>query len=624
MTARRGATRREALAGAAGTAFLLAWPGPARATAPRAHGFTVIGDLKYPAGFTHFAYVNPDAPKGGRIVTQMPARAYNQNFNTFNTLHIYVLRGDGAAGMQYTFASLMAVSSDEPGSCYGYVASEVEISEDGRTYRFFLRPEAAFHDGSPITAEDVVFSILKLREEGHPLLASDLRQVEAALAEDASTVNVTFAANAGRSLPLTVATLPIFSAAWWKDRNFQASYSEAPLGSGPYKLKAYVFGSYVEFERVEGHWADDLPVMRGRYNFARLRYEYYRDRVAAFEAFKKGAMTFREEFTSRIWARDYDFPALSEGRVVKEEVPDGSPSGAQGWFINTRRPKFADRRVRQALGLLFDFEWTNQNIMFGSYQRTASFFENSPLKAEGLPSEAELALLEPLRDRLPEETFGEAYVPPLSDGSGRDRNLLRRASELFREAGCTISGSRLLTPDGRPFTIEFLDDDRSFEPHHNAYINTLALVGIAGTYRVVDAAQSTERLKRFDFDMTVSRFAMPLFPHEGIRNFFSSESAARDGSYNLSGIADPAVDALLDKVVGAQEWDTFVTACKALDRVLRASHFWVPQYYKATHWFAYWTMYSRPEIKPDYDRAVVDTWWYDPEAATRIGMASDR
>jgi microcin C transport system substrate-binding protein len=332
-------------------------------------------------------------------------------------------------------------------------------------------------------------------------------------------------------------------------------------------------------------------------------------------------MTYREEFTSRVWAREYNFGAITDGRVKRDEIPDGRPSGAQGWFLNTRREKFGDPRVREALGLAFDFEWTNKNLMFDSYIRTASFFENSPLKAEGLPSPAELALLEPYRDRLPPAVFEEPHVPPKSDSSGRDRNLRRQAAELLTAAGCTVSGARLLTPDGSPFTIEFLDDDPTFEPHHNAYINGLKTLGIEAEYRVVDAAQYVERLKRFDYDVTVSRFAMALYPDEGILNFFHSDSAHRDGSNNLAGIADPVLDEILKRLVRTRDWEDFVTITRVVDRILRASHYWVPHWHKGTHWIAFWDMFGRPETVPPYDPSIIDTWWFDEERAKNIGRA---
>ena len=619
-----GVDRRTVLkAGAAGAALaaLKPWSAPAQ-DARRSHGLSFFGDLKYGPDFRHFDYANPDAPKGGRIVTQLWSWGYNQNPNTFNTLQIYVLQGDGAAGMPLTFASLMAGSADESDSLYPYVAREVEAPEDRQWIRFFLDERARFHGGTPITAEDAAFSIDILKREGHPLISTELGMVAEVKAEDPRTLLVRFAPGTPRSLSLTVAgSAPIFSKAWWQGRDFQAALSEPPLGSGPYRFKAMSFGRWIEFERVADDWAAELPAMRGRYNFDVIRYEYYRDRVAAFEAFKKGDMTVRQEFTSRIWARDYNFPALERGEVVKEELPDESPAGGQGWYFNTRRPQFTDVRVREALVSAFDFEWTNANIMFNSYRRTSSFFENSILEAEGLPSEAELKLIEPHRDKLPAAVFAEPFVPPVSDGTGRDRTLIRRASELLAEAGCTRSGNRLMLPDGMPFTIEFLDDDNTFEPHHNAYIRNLGLLGIEASYRVVDPAQYQSRLDNFDFDMLVSRFSMALYPSETLRQFFDSSQADQNGSYNLAGIKDPVVDAMLDAVISARTRDEFMTASRALDRVLRAGHYWVPQWHKAAYWVASWDMYSRPATQPLYDTGIVDTWWFDPEKAARIGRA---
>ena len=618
-----GPSRRTVLKIGAAAALLPAFPRTVFAgIATRSYGLSYFGDLKYSPDFQHFEYADPNAPKGGRIVTQMGAWAFNQNPNTFNTLNIYVLQGDGAAGMPLTFATLMTGSADESDSFYPYVAREVETPEDKSFVRFFLDERARFHDATPVTAEDAAFSIETLQRDGHPNISTELRAVMDVTVEDPLTLLVRFAPGTPRSLALTVAgAVPLFSKAWWEGRDFKAALSEAPLGSGGYRVRDFSFGRWIELERVADHWAADLPARRGRFNFDIIRYEYYRDRVAAFEAFKKGEMTVRQEFTSRIWARDYNFPALLRGEIIKEELPDQSPAGGQGWYFNTRRPQFVDTRVRQALVSAFDFEWTNANIMFNSYVRTSSIFENSILKAEGLPTAAELRFLELHRDKLPEAVFAEPFVPPVSDGSGRDRTLIQRASELLTEAGCARDGSRLLLPDGSPFTIEFLDDDNTFEPHHNAYIRNLRLLGIDATYRVVDPAQYQLRLDGFDFDMVVSRFSMPLYPTEGIRQFFDSSRSDQSGSYNLAGIRDPIVDLLLGDVINATTREEFVAASKGLDRVLRAAHYWVPQWHKAAYWVASWDMFSRPAVKPLYDTGIVDTWWFDSEKAARIGKA---
>ncbi len=624
MTGGAGISRRHFLAaGGAAAAFpLLAREAFAQIeTETPLHGISVFGDFKYAPDFAHFDYVDPQAPKGGRIVTQSPSRIYNQNFDTFDTLNMFVLRGNGAFGMGLTFAALMTASSDEIGVMYAYTAESVTVSEDRRTWRFTLHPDAAFHDGSPITAADVAFSLTILRDEGHENLASTLREMEAVEATDERTVAVTLVPDAAASTILAIAGCPIFSAKWWEGRTFNAALSEAPLGSGPYRVGRFSFGSYIDFERVPDFWGAKRPVMVGSYNFDRIRYEYYRDRTASFEAFKAGHILFREEFTSRNWANDYNFPAIAAGRVKREDYPDETPSGGQGWFFNTRRDKFADRRVRKAIGLLFDFEWTNANIMYGLYERAGSFFEKTDAKATGRPDEAELALLEPYRDELPPEVFGEVYVAPVTDGSGRDRNMMRAALALFEEAGCRLEGRRMLLPSGQQLTIEFLGNSDTFEPHHNAFIRNLSQLGIQASYRIVDAAQYALRLRDFDFDMAVSRFTLLMYPSRSIRQIFGSQGANSPGSFNIGGMANPAIDAILEKIIDAETREEFTIANRALDRIIRAEHYVVFQWHKAERWLAYWDYYDRPATSPRYDVGVLDTWWTKPESIRQTGMS---
>ncbi|HET6375397.1 MAG TPA: extracellular solute-binding protein, partial [Methylocella sp.] len=378
------------------------------------HGLSVFGDLALPPGFRHFPYVNPNAPKGGEISLQVSSTLGNQNFTTFNTLNIYILKGDGAAGMSAIFDSLMAGSGDEPDSLYGLVARAVRISPDKRTYRFLLRKEARFHDGSPLTARDVAFSLNILKEKGHPSIRQPLRDLDAAEAEADDIVMVHLKPNHSREAALIVAGQPIFSAAYYAKRPFDETTLEPPLGSGAYKVGAFDQGHYITFERVPGYWGKDLPVNVGQANFDRIRFEYFGDRKVAFEAFKAGVFTFREEFTSAVWATGYDFAAVKDGRVKRAMIPDESPMGTQGWFLNTRRDKFKDPRIREAIGLAFDFEWTNANIMYGVYSRTVSYFQNSPMAAEGRPSPEEVALLEPFRGEIDPSVFGDVTVPPVS------------------------------------------------------------------------------------------------------------------------------------------------------------------------------------------------------------------
>lgn len=609
-------------AGALGVAAALA-PRPTRAgeNETEAHGLSIFGDLKYGHDFRHFDYADPGAPKGGSFASQISSTVGNQNFDTFNTLNIYVLKGDGAAGMPLTFDALMSRALDEPDAMYGLVARSVRASADGLTYRFTLRPEARFHDGSKLTARDVAFSLMILKQKGHPRLSQTIRLMLAAEAEGDDVVKVTFAPERSRDLPLVVAGLPIFSEAYYGQRNFEESTLEAPLGSGPYKVARFEQGRFIAFDRVKDYWAKGLPVTAGQSNFDEIRYEYFRDRQVGLEAFKAGAYTFREEFTSRDWEKSYDFPALREGKVKRETLPDRTPSGTQGWWFNLRREAFRDPRIREALGLAFDFEWTNANLMFGAYKRTASFFENSDLKAEGPPTPDELALLEPWRGKVPEAVFGEPYALPRSDGSGQDRNLLRRADQMLRDAGCRRDGNVLRLASGQPFEIEFLDFSNSLQPHTQPYVKNLALLGIQARSRIVDAAQYQRRMDEFDFDVTSHRYSGSPTPGEALKEVFSSRSAGIRGSSNIAGIADPAVDALLDRIVLAKSRDGLRVAARALDRVLRALRPWVPMWYSAMHRVAYWDQFGRPAAQPTYDIGAPATWWYDSDKAKRIGRA---
>jgi len=617
-------SRRDVLLIAAGAAAgALAGPAlpplrPAIANdAIETHGLSAFGDLKYPADFRHFDYVNPDAPAGGLFSHIGSTRQFNQSFQTFNTLNSYILRGDAALGMELTFATLMARALDEPDSMYGFAARSVRISPDRRTYQFLMRPEARFHDGTPITAHDVAFTLTLLKEKGHPIITQMLRDMEAAEATDDATVVVRFAEKRARDVPLFVAGLPIFSRAYYTSRPFDETTMDIPLGSGRYRVGRFETGRYIEYERVKDWWGNDLPVSRGQYNFERVRYEFYRDRDVAFEGFTSRNYLFREEFTSRIWATRYEFPAARDGRVKRETLPDETPSGAQGWFINTRRGKFRDPRLREALILAFDFEWTNRNIMYGSYERTHSVFQNSDMMAEGKPSEDELKLLEPFRGKVPDEVFGEPFVPPVTDGSGSDRKLLRRASELLREAGWTVKGGQRVNARGERMTVEFLLDEPTFQPHHMPFIKNLGVLGIEATLRMVDPVQYRRRVDDFDFDLAVQRFGFSTTPGDSLRSYFGSQAAAIKGSQNLAAMADPAIDSLIETIIAAEARPQLVTACRALDRVIRSGRYWVPHWYKASHWLAYWDVFSRPATKPRYARGVVETWWHDPDKSRR-------
>ncbi|MBB4304527.1 microcin C transport system substrate-binding protein [Rhodobium orientis] len=617
-----GIDRRTLMKLTAGSAVAALIPAGARAAAgieaTGLHGLSVFGDLSYPPDFTHFAYVRPDAPKGGRMSFRPPDWAYNQNPQTFNTLHSFVLKGDAPPRMEMTFTRLMTRAWDEPDAVYGELAEIVDILEDGNLYRFHLRPTAVHHDGTPITAEDVAFSLTILKEKGHPLVSQTIEEMAGVEAEDERTALVRFSGKQTRKLPLIVADLPIFSKAWWDGRDFSASTLEVPLGCGPYKVGNFQAGRYIEYERVRDWWGNEVPSAVGRNNFDRIRVDFYRDRTVAFEAFKKGNTRIFETFVAKTWATGFDFPAFHEKKVVKKEFPDFRPAGAQGWFFNTRRAKFADPRTREAIGLAFDFEWTNTNLFYGSYVRTESFFENSPMKAEGAPSADELGLLEPFRDSLPEEVFGEPWTPPVSDGSGRDRSQLRRAVQLLTEAGWTRRDGALVDKGGNALTIEFMTNAPTFERVLQPYLDNLRLIGVPASIRLVDAAQYQARLDGFDFDAVGRRFALDATPGEGIRQLWSSRSAGIDGSNNLAGIREPAIDALVEKLIHAKNREAMTVVGRALDRVLRAGRYWVPNWYKPVHTIALWDEYGWPETKPRYEFPVETTWWYDEEKAARL------
>ena len=577
------------------------------------HGLSAFGELKYPPDFKHFEWVNPDAPKGGRLSTIGTAA-----LTTFDSFNAFILKGDAAQGLGSLFDSLMTRAPDEPDALYGLVALSAEVAPDRGSVVFRLRPEAKFADGSALTADDVVFTFNILKEKGHPMYRVGLKDVVKAEAIDPHTVRYTFTGTETRDLPLAVAGLSILSKAYYATREFDQTTLTPPLGSGPYKIGEFRQGTLVSYKRRDDYWAKDLPVNRGRHNFEEVRYEYYRERTAALENFKAGVLDLREEFTARDWATAYDIPAIKDGRMLRVVLPDGTPSGAQGYFLNTRRSKLGDIRVRKALDYAFDFEWTNKSIFYGLYQRTESFFENSDMKATGKPGPAELTLLEPFRGQLPAEVFEEPYRPPVSDGSGQDRKLLREAGRLLDEAGWKVKDGKRVNAKGEVFELEFLIVDPSMERVLTPYVKNLQAIGLSPTIRRVDAAQYERRVKSFDFDVVTTRYTLRLTPGVELRNIWGSEAAKTEGSYNLAGISDPVIDALILKVMAAKSREELNAATKALDRVLRAGHYWVPHWFKAAHHVAYWDKYGRPAVKPRYDRGIIDTWWYDAEKAGKI------
>ena len=577
------------------------------------HGLSIFGDLELPAEFAHFPYVNPEAPKGGAIALEPPPTKND----SFDSLNGYILRGNPAAGLNLVFDTLMTGSLDERDALYGLVAHKVRISADRLTYTFFLRKEARFHDGAPLTARDAAFSLNVLKAEGHPMISQSLRDLVSAEAVADDVLVVRLAPGRARELPIIVASQPIFSEAYYAKRKFNETTLEPPLGSAAYKIAAVEPGRRVTYERVADYWGRDLPVNRGQANFATIRYEYFTDSGVAFEAFKAGATSVHEEFRSSYWATAYDFPAARDGRVKREEIPDHNASATQGYFFNTRRKAFKDPRIRRALAYAFDFEWTNRNLFYDSYLRTTSYFENSDMKAEGAPSPEELALLSPFRDRLPAEVFGPAFRPPVSDGWGQDRNLLRKAAELLAAAGCTRKEGELRLPDGAPLKFEFLQYSSFYEKITQPYIKNLRLLGITATERVVDSAQYKRRTDEFDYDVRTERLRIGHSPGEELRLLFGSAAAGTPGSQNLSGVDDPVVDALIEKALIAKSRAELVTACRALDRVLIAGNYWVPHWYKPSFWIAHWDVFGRARA-PRFDPGIVSAWWWDEEKAKKI------
>ncbi|MER9349546.1 extracellular solute-binding protein [Mesorhizobium sp. M0227] len=610
-----------ALGSAAAAAALL--PGRAFAdiaTGTKLHGLSAFGDLKYKPDFAHFDYVNPDAPKGGQMNFAPPNSTLNQSFLTFNTLNSLVLKGEAPPRTELCFDSLMTSALDEPDAAYGLLAETVTLSPDRNGFRFALRPQARFHDGSPLTADDVVFALKLYKDKGHPNLSQALRYMTDAVAVDPATVNLTFNGEQSAQNILAIVGMPIVSKAFYTANDFDASTMTPPLGSGPYKIGRVAAGQTVEYDRVADYWGRDLPVNRGLYNFDRIRIDFYLDRQAAFEAFKKGDTHFREEFTSRVWATGYDFPALKDGKVVKREFPGEKTPSMQAAAVNQRRPQFRDERVRRAIARCFDFEWMKRALFYGSYERSHSNFERSDYKAEGLPSPDELNLLEPFRAELPPEVFGEAVTQPLSDGSGHDRKLLGAASRLLAQAGWKRTGSFVVNDKGERLRVEMLAEDDGMVRIFTPWSESMKAIGIDASIRQVDSAQYEQRQSDFDFDLIVLAWSIGATPtDDSLQMLYNSRMAKIPGQRNYPGTESKAIDALIAAAGKAKDRIELVTALRALDRVLRARLDWIPTYYLANHRVAYWDMFGFVEQKPDFGFPVETLWWFDKGKAARIG-----
>lgn len=575
------------------------------------HALTLYGEPPaYPADFEHFDYVNPDAPKGGTL--------RQSGFGSFDSLNAFITRGNSASDLSLIYDTLTFHALDEPFTEYGLLAERIERAEDHTWVRFYLRPEARFHDGEPVTASDVVFTFNTLIEQGAPFYKAYYGDVKEVVAESEHSVIFHFKHGQNRELPLVIGQLPVLPEHYWADRDFSRTTLEAPLGSGPYRISQVSPGRNITYERVEDYWAADLPVQRGFNNFDRVIVDYYRDTGVALEAFKAGQFDVNQEVSAKNWATGYDSPPLRDGSIIKEEIPNLNTQGMQGFVFNTRRSYFADPRVRKAISLLFDFEWSNGRLFHNAYTRTDSFFDNSELGASGTPDAAELELLEPWRDQLPEEVFGPAYSPPVTDGSGIIRNQMRDAYALLQEAGWKIVDDRLVNDEGQQLSFEFLIIQADFERVVLPFKRNLASLGIELTLRRVDTSQYINRLRSRDFDMVVSGFGQSNSPGNEQREYWHSSSADNPGSRNLMGLRDPVVDNLVEGLIQADSRESLITHTRALDRVLRVGHYLVPNFHTTVYRVAYWNKFSHPETSPRYDLGLF-TWWVDPakEAALR-------
>lgn len=615
--------RRDFLALGAAAAAAALLPGRAFAANPagtKLHGLSAFGDLKYRPDFMHFDYVDVNAPTGGIFNFAPPNWDYNQSTETFNTLNAFTLKGDAPPRMEMCFDALMVAALDEPDAVYGQLAESVTISDDRNSFEFALRPEARFHDSTPLTAEDAAFTFKLFRDQGHPKLSVALKFLVDAVVVDVHTLRLIFSGKQSDRTVLNVVQFPILSKAFYTANPFDSSQLNPPLGSGAYRVGRFSAGTSIEYDRVADYWGRDLPVNRGQNNFDIIRIEFYQNRTAAFEAFKKGEITYREEFTSRVWATAYDFPALAAGKVIKHEFPAEKRPSMQATAVNQRREQFRDPRVRQAIALCFDFEWTRRNFFYGSYERSQSCFEKSDFRADGLPSPQELALLEPLRAQLPAEVFGTAVTLPASDGSGRDRKLLGQAAKLLAAAGWKRSGDFVVNDKGGRLSAEFMVDDDTFVQVYSPWVANMKAIGLDATIRLVDSAQYQARQATFDFDLLSAAFSFSATPtRDDLEVFFHSSTAGVSGSRNLPGISDPAIDALINAVGAAKDRENLTVAMRALDRVLRARCDWIPSWFLANHRSAYWDMFGFPEQKPDFGFPVEALWWFDKGKAAKIG-----
>jgi microcin C transport system substrate-binding protein len=570
------------------------------------HGIAMHGDLKYPPDFTHFDYVNPNAPKGGTL-----RQAVVGSFDSLNPL---IVRGLPALGLAQVIEPLLARSADEPFSLYGLLAESVEVPEDRSSVTFRVRPQARWHDGTPVTADDVLFSYAMLREHGTPNRRQFYAKVAEAQRLDERTIRFTFAPDPDgridREMPLIMGLMSVVSKAWWSGRDFTRTTLEPPMGSGPYRVAVVDAPRRLVLERDPGYWGRDLPVRRGMANFERIDTDYYRDDTVALEAFKAGVADIRRETDPGKWAGGYDGPALRQGRIVREILPSGRPEPMRGLIFNTRRPLFQDRRVRMALGMAIDFAWINRALQHGALVRTASYYPNSELAATGLPGPGERAVLEPLRGRVAPELFTTPFTLPQTDGSGPagTRANRRAALTLLAQAGWHVAAGRLVDGQGQPFAFEILLGDPADERIALEFARGLERIGIRASVRLVDSSQYQGRLDSYDYDMTVNRWVSTLSPGNEQLFYFGSATGRQPGGRNYAGVRDDAVDDIALSIAQARTRADLVARVRALDRVLLWGHYVVPLFHQPGDRLAYWSHLRRPAITPVYGY-VLEAWW---------------
>lgn len=589
--------------------FLLSLPAFAQETATPMPSFALHATPKYGANFTHLDYTNPDAPKGGTLKLH--------TVGSFDSLNPFIVKGSAASGLTYLgqnllYDALMEQSYDEPFSMYCLICETVEMPPSNTWVAFNLRKEARWHDGTPITADDVVWSFNTLIEKGTPFFKAYFGDVTSVKAESPTRVKFTFKHGNNPELPLIIGQLTILPQHYWQDKNFDETSLVPPLGSGPYKIGEVTAGRSVEYIRVPDYWGADLPINKGRFNFDHVTYDYYRDANVALEAFFAGQYDVRDENTAKLWATAYNVPQIKDGRIVKAEIKNQRPQGIQGFLYNIRRPEFQDRKVREALSYAFDFEWSNKQFAYGAYKRSRSFFSNSELASAGLPQGRELEILEQFRGKIPDEVFTQEYNPPATDGSGNNRDNLRKAAQLLDEAGFKPDTDGIRAKNGVRLDFEIIDANPEFERWTLPFIQNLRRIGVKASFRTIDPAQYQNRMNNFDFDMTIGSFPQSDSPGNEQREFWSSEKASIPGSRNYIGVQDPVIDTLVEQLIKSATRADLVAHCKALDRVLQWNYLLIPQWHIDYWRLAWWKKLQKPDHLSGLTPGIVDTWWATP------------